>query len=84
MWVFRVLSALLFMIGWAAIAIAGVGTWFYISINFIMSFGWFVGMIFSIASVLAIVYWENYVKVPFLLWLQLWEYADRMILHRNR
>lgn len=84
MWVFKALSALLFLIGWTAITVAAVGTWFYITVNVIMSLGWFVGTIFAIGSVLAIIHWQEYIKVPFLLWLQAWEYADRMILDRDR
>lgn len=49
-----------------------------------MSLGWFAGAMFMIGSLAAFVYWENYVKVPFLFWLRLWEYADRMILDRER
>jgi len=84
MWVFKALSALLFLIGWTAIAVAAVGTWFYITINVIMSLGWFAVPIFAVGSVLATIRWEAYVKVPFILWMQAWEYADRIISDRDR
>lgn len=84
MWVFKALSALCFLIGSMALVLAAVGTWFYLTINLIMSLGWFVGAIFMIGSLAALVYWENYVKAPFLFWLRLWQYADRMILDRDR
>ena len=84
MWVLKSLSALVFMIGWLALVLAAVGSWFYVTINLIMSLGWFVGAIFMIGSVLAVMYWQEYIKVPFILWLQAWQYADRMILDRDR
>lgn len=82
MWVFKALSALLFLLGWTVLAVAAVGSWFYLTINVIMSLGWFVGAIFMIGSLLAVIRWQEYVKVPFLLWMQLWDYADRKILDR--
>ena len=84
MWVFKSLSSLVFLIGWMALVLAAVGSWFYVAIQFTMSFGWFAGAIFAVGSVGAVVHWENYVKVPFLLWMQAWQYADRMILDRYR
>ena len=84
MWVFKALSALLFLIGWTALAVAGVGSWFYVTINLVMSLGWFAGAVFMIGSLASFVYWEGYVKAPFLFWLRAWQYADRMILDRDR
>ena len=84
MWVFKALSALVFLIGWMALVLAAVGTWFYVAIGITTSLGWFAGGLFMICSLAAFVYWENYVKAPFLFWLRAWQYADRMILDRNR
>ena len=52
MWVFKSLSALLFLIGWTALVVAAVGTWFYITVYAIMSLGWFAGLIIAVGSVL--------------------------------
>ncbi len=84
MWVFKSLSALLFLTGWTALVVAAVGTWFYITVHVITSLGWFLGLVVSVGSVAATIYWEEYVKVPFILWMQAWQYADRMILDRDR
>ncbi|KKL12178.1 hypothetical protein LCGC14_2538360, partial [marine sediment metagenome] len=46
MWVFKALSALLFLIGWTALAVAAVGTWFYVAVYLTMSLGWFAGALF--------------------------------------
>ena len=77
-------SALLFLIGWTALGVAAVVSWLYVAVHLTMSLGWFAGLIFMIGSLAAVVYWGNYVKVPFLFWLQLWAYADRMIFDRDR
>lgn len=82
MWVFKALSALLLLIGWTALVLAAVGSWFYVAADLTMSLGWFAGGLFMIGSLAAFVYWENYVKMPFLFWLRVWEYADRMIRDR--
>lgn len=84
MWLLKALSALLFLIGWTALALAAVGSWFYLAVSVIMSLGWFAGLLFMVGSLLAVVRWQEYVKVPFILWLQAWNYADRMILDRYR
>ena len=84
MWVLRQLSALLMLIGWTAIVLAGVGSWFYVTIKLIMSLGWFAGLVFMLMSLAAFVHFDRYVKAPFLFWLRAWEYADRMILDRDR
>ena len=84
MWVFKALSALMFLIGWMALVLAAIGSWFYVAVNLTMSLGWFVGGLFMIGSLAAFVHWENYVKAPFLFWLAAWQYADRMILDRDR
>ena len=84
MWVFKALSALLFLIGSMTLVVATVGLWFYAGMHLIMVFGWFAAAIYIVGSVLAVVRWENYLKLPFLLWFQLWQYADRMILDRRR
>lgn len=84
MWVFKALSALVFLIGWMALVVAAVGSWFYLTINLIQSLGWFAGALFMIGSLAAFVYWQNYVKAPFLFWLRAWEYADHKILDRGR
>lgn len=84
MWVFKALSALLFMTGWMAIAVAAVVSWLYVAVHITISLGWFAGAIFMVGSLAAVVCWEDYVKMPFLFWLQLWQYADRILLDRNR
>ena len=84
MWVFKALSALVFLIGSMTLVVAAVGSWFYVAVNLTMDIGWFAGGAFMIGSLAAFVYWENYVKAPFLFWLRVWEYADRMILNRDR
>ena len=84
MWVFKALSALLFLIGWTALAVAAVVSWLYVAVHLTMSLGWFAGLVFMLGSLAAFVYWENYVKVPFLFWLKLWRYADLMIRDRDR
>ena len=84
MWVFKALSALVFLVGWMAFVLAAVGTWFYTTINVIMSLGWFAGTVFAVGSVLATIHWQEHIKVPFILWMQAWQYADDLILNRNR
>ena len=84
MWVFKALSALLFLIGWTALGVAAVVSWLYVAVHLTMSLGWFAGALFMIGSLAAVIRWEDHVKVPFLFWLQLWQYADRMILDRDR
>ena len=39
---------------------------------------------FAVGTVLATIRWQDYIKVPFMLWLQAWEYADKLILDRDR
>ena len=81
---FKSLSALLFLTGWMALVVAAVGTWFYITVLVAMSLGWFAATIFAVGSVAATIRWEEYIKVPFILWFQAWQFADRMILDRDR
>ncbi len=82
--VLRALSALLLLIGWTALVVAAVGAWFYVVIHLTVSLGWFAGASAMIGSLAAFVHFEAYVKAPFLFWLQVWQYADRMILDRER
>lgn len=84
MWIFKALSALVFLIGWMALVLAAVGSWFYVAVGLTTSLGWVAGGLFLIASLAAFVHWGDYVKAPFLFWLRAWQYADRMILDRER
>lgn len=79
----RALSAFLLLMGWTALVLAAVGAWLYVSVTLTMSIGWFSGALFLVVSLVAFVHFEAYVKAPFLFWLRVWEYADRMILDRR-
>ncbi len=82
MWVLRQLSGMVLIIGWMAMVLAAVGVWSYTAIELIMSLGWGAGVAFMVSSLAAFVHFDRYTKAPFVFWLRLWEYGDRMIVDR--
>lgn len=78
------MSALLLLLGWAALVLGAVVVWSYVAVTLTMSLGWFAGACFMVASLAAFVHFDAYAKAPFLFWLRVWEYADRMIVGSRR
>jgi len=80
--ILRAISSLVFLIGSLAILGAGTIAWLYIVVALVKSLGWPAGMIAFVATLYGIVRFESYVKLPWLLWLELWSWADARIATR--
>ena len=84
MWVFKSLSALIFLIGCMTLVVAAVWVWITIAAYLVPSVGWFAGVIYLAGTFFAMMHLDKYIRVPWQLWFQLWRYADKMILDRHR
>jgi hypothetical protein len=75
----RVLSTFVFMIGALAMVLAAVVVWFYLITGIIESTGWIAGILAVIASVWAWSRYDRYIRHPWQLWYEFWDYVDRRI-----
>ena len=75
----RAISAILFLVGAAAITIAVAGVWVWLMIAAIQSWGPLAGWCLLGLTFFGLLRYPHIIRAPWATWLDLWSYMDREI-----
>lgn len=77
------LAALVFMVGSLAYVFGGLYIWMLVTIETVQTLGWLAGIVLVVSSFVGLVYFQDSVRLPWVWWSEVWQWTDRMIVHKQ-
>ena len=78
--VLRAISALIFMLGSCALVFAAAGVWLYVLVMASVQTHWTAGALMFCVSFWLAHRYQDALKAPWLIWYDLWKWADARIM----